>query len=57
MALHRFEHFFGEDPGMAKGMRFESGDQIEMDLVISETLKEEMHVWVILKEDIALMQV
>jgi len=27
-----------------------------MDLVISETLKEEMHVWVILKEDIALMQ-
>jgi hypothetical protein len=20
VALHRFEHFFGEDPGMAKGM-------------------------------------
>jgi len=26
-----------------------------MDLIISETLKEEMHVWVILKEDMALM--
>lgn len=56
MALHRFEHFFGVDPGMAKGMRYEEGEQIDMDLIICETLKEEEHVWVILKEDIALMQ-
>ncbi len=41
---------------MAKGMRFENGDQIDMDLIICDTLKEETHVWVILKEDIALMQ-
>jgi hypothetical protein len=40
---------------MAKGMRFENGDEIEMDKVISDTLTEEIHVWVILKEDIALM--
>ena len=55
-ALHRYEHFFGIDPGMAKGMRYENGDQIDMDLIISDTLKDETNIWVMLKEDIALMQ-
>jgi hypothetical protein len=25
VALHRYEHFFGVDPGLAKGMRYENG--------------------------------
>ena len=25
VALHRYEHFNSQDPGLAKGMRFENG--------------------------------
>ncbi len=56
VALHRYEHFFGVDPGLAKGMRFENGQLIDMDFIISDKLEEETHVWVILKEDLALME-
>lgn len=40
MALHRYEHFngAGSDPGLAKGMRFENGELIDMDLIIIDKL-------------------
>ena len=58
VALHRYEHFngAGSDPGLAKGMRFENGELIDMDLIIVEKLPPDTHVWVILKEDLALME-
>jgi hypothetical protein len=56
VALHRYEHFFGVDPGLAKGMRYENGNIIDMETIISDKLETEIHVWVILKEDLALME-
>lgn len=58
VALHRYEHFngAGSDPGLAKGMRFENGDLIDVEAIISNKLKAEEHVWVILNEDLALME-
>jgi hypothetical protein len=56
VALHRYEHFEGTDPGLAKGMRYENGAMVDMDCIISDKLEIEVHVWVILKEDLALME-
>lgn len=58
VALHRYEHFNGanSDPGLAKGMRFENGDLIDMDMLIIDKLQMNQHVWVILREDLALME-
>lgn len=56
MALHRYEHFEGSDPGLAKGMRYENGTMVDMDCIISDKLESDVHIWVILKEDLALME-
>ena len=56
VALHRYQHFHSQDPGLAKGMRFENGQMIDMELVIGRELEQDAHVWVILKEDLALME-
>ena len=47
---------FGVDAGMAKGVRYESGAQIDMDKIICDELEEDIHVWIILKEDMALLE-
>ena len=54
VALHRFQHFYNQDPGLAMGMRYESGNEINMDMTIFNELANKQHVWVILKEDKAL---
>ena len=54
MALHRYQHMYNEDPGLAKGMRFENDQRIDMEQIINRELQNESHVWVILKEDLAL---
>ena len=36
------------------GMRFENGNEINMEMTIFHELQTESHVWVILKEDKAL---
>lgn len=35
--------------GTPKGIRFENGTTLNMDDIINENLKEDQHVWVILK--------
>ena len=37
-------------------MRYENGQMIDMELVIGRELEQDCHVWVILKEDLALME-
>ena len=37
-------------------MRFENGSTIDMELTICRELAQDSHVWVILKEDLALME-
>ena len=54
VALHRYQHFHSQDPGLAMGMRFENGNEINMEKTIFHELQTESHVWVILKEDKAL---
>lgn len=56
VALHRYEHFEATDPGLAKGMRYENGQLVDMDCIITDKLENDVHVWVILKEDLALME-
>ncbi len=56
VALHRYEHFEASDPGLAKGMRYENGQLVDMDAIITDKLENDVHVWVILKEDLALME-
>ena len=57
VALHRYEHFNnGQAPGLAKGMRYESNTLIDMEWTIADKLDNDIHVWVILKEDQALME-
>jgi len=56
VALHRYEHFEQTDPGLAKGMRYENGSMVDMEAIISDRLESEVHVWVVLKEDLALME-
>ena len=56
VALHRYEHFNNQDPGLAKGMRFENGQYIGWDFIIKDTLPDDVHIWVILKEDLALIE-
>ena len=56
MAIHRYQHFCGQDPGLAKGMRYENGITIDMEQVICRELENASEVWVMLKEDIALME-
>ena len=56
VALHRYEHQLNQDPGLAKGMRFENGQYIGWDYIIKDTLEENIDIWVILKEDLALIE-
>ena len=49
MAVFRYEHFHGSLNGTPKGVRFESGDLLPMDGIISDHLQDDSHVWVILK--------
>jgi hypothetical protein len=37
-------------------MRYENGQLVDMDCIISDKLENDVHVWVILKEDLALME-
>ena len=37
-------------------MRFENGQRIDMEQIIHRELENDQHVWVILKEDQALME-
>jgi hypothetical protein len=37
-------------------MRYENGAMVDMDTIISDKLETEVHVWVVLKEDLALME-
>ena len=56
VALHRYQHFFSQDPGLAKGMRYENGNTIDMENIICRELENSSSVWVILKEDLALLE-
>ena len=56
VALHRYEHFHSGDAGLAKGMRYENGTLIDMEMTICEKLENNASVFVILKEDLALME-
>ena len=56
VAIHRYDHFYGIDTGAAKGVRLENGVTLNMQDICNETLSDDMHVWVILKEDVALME-
>lgn len=56
VAIHRYDHFYGIDTGSAKGVRLENGVTLNMQDICNETLSDDMHVWVILKEDVALME-
>jgi hypothetical protein len=37
-------------------MRYENGNIIDMDHIIADKIENEIHVWVILKEDLALIE-
>ena len=37
-------------------MRFENGQYIGWDFVIKNSLEDDVHIWVILKEDLALIE-
>lgn len=52
MAVFRYEHFFEAIDGTPKGVRFETGEFLPMDDLIKQHLEDEMHVWVILKNDL-----
>mmetsp|Transcript_21689 Transcript_21689/g.25171 ORF Transcript_21689/g.25171 Transcript_21689/m.25171 type:complete len:116 (-) Transcript_21689:190-537(-) len=52
VAIFRYDHFYGSLTGTPKGIRFENGTTLNMDDIINENLKEDQHVWVILKEDL-----
>ena len=56
VAIHRYEHFHNQDPGLAKGMRYENGTLIDMEVTICDKLENNTHVWVLLKEDLALIE-
>ena len=46
VALHRYEHFEATDPGLAKGMRYENGQLIDMDGIITDKLENDVHVYI-----------
>lgn len=52
VAVHRYEHFFGVNTGVCRALRLEDGSPIDVHGIINNTLEEEMHVWVVLKDDI-----
>ncbi|EGR28310.1 hypothetical protein IMG5_178900 [Ichthyophthirius multifiliis] len=52
VAVFRYEHFYGNLSGTPKGVRFESGDLLPMDGIISDHLQSDSHVWVILKGNV-----
>ena len=39
VALHRYEHFHAGDPGLAKGMRYENGTLIDMEVAVCDKLE------------------
>ena len=49
VAVHRYDHLFAIDPGMAKGVRFENGVMLNLDDIINQQLAEDAHVWIMLK--------
>jgi len=56
VAIHRYNHFYGVDIGIAKGVRYENETMLNMDDIICESLSEDAHVWVMLKEDMILLE-
>jgi len=50
-AVHRYEHFYSVKTGMCRSLELEDGTVLEVDRVISGTLAEGAHVWVVLEED------
>ena len=49
VAVHRYEHFYNVDLGVAHGVKYDTGDILNMDDTVSEKLSNDSHVWVMLK--------
>ena len=56
VALHKYQQQTKQDAGLVKGMRYENGQTIDVDQQIKAELNYDCQVWVILKEDLAVME-
>ena len=51
VAVFRYDHFYSTSIGVCKALELEDGTSLDINSIISDTLPEECHVWVILQED------
>lgn len=51
VAVHRYDHFYGLESGVCKGLKLEDETELDVNAVILDRLPEGTHVWVVLQED------
>ncbi|CAD8138001.1 unnamed protein product (macronuclear) [Paramecium tetraurelia] len=55
VAIFRHSHFYSQINSTTKGIKLENGEMVDLNAIISSTLAENTHVWVVLKEDLEAM--
>ncbi|CAG9323405.1 unnamed protein product [Blepharisma stoltei] len=51
VGVFRYEHFFNVSTGVCKALELEDGTALDVGSIISDTIPENSHVWVVLQED------
>ena len=54
VAIFRHSHFYQPINSTTKGIKFENGEMLDLNAIISSTLADGTHVWVLLKGNILL---
>ena len=49
VAIFRHSHFYQPINSTTKGIKFENGEMLDLNAIISSTLADGTHVWVLLK--------
>lgn len=49
VAIFRHSHFYTQINSTTKGIKLENGEMIDLNAIISSSLAENTHVWVVLK--------
>mmetsp|Transcript_10324 Transcript_10324/g.15095 ORF Transcript_10324/g.15095 Transcript_10324/m.15095 type:complete len:90 (-) Transcript_10324:41-310(-) len=50
-AMARYDSNFGLELGVPKGLQTDEGNMLDDHAIISSTLEDDQHVWVLLKDD------
>jgi hypothetical protein len=51
VSVLRYDNMYGMITGTPKGIRYENGTFLDLNAIISESVQDDQHVWIVLQED------